>query len=537
MALTHVCMWKDGKGYQRVDVKEAAAIYPNTVSANSGIFVCELCGEPVLFTKSGDGPNARIRHFRHSRSEETKACEDRQTKLEVLWSKQLTSLGNHTLPVRIKVKDGRIQFSIGFPAFPEGCSAHCRQIFISTGVGEQTYVYSAADRLNGAGITYLNAGEAPAETYALSYSDASENLNDYWPAEVQGVNPNGTFFEILVGDQTLGRMILPQRKVSAQKSYYFLKKGQINHPSDMCMENVCIDRKNGWYLYRIWNIRFAKLSARFFLKYGLFLTESAVDFYPLWPVFLQSPYVFYYRKQNAYRSGGGPLYFFLEGDRARIAMYPWERMLSSLPCGNGKLVEIPPKERAQLVSLGNSGALGYFYLVQRPLHTRGCQAEVVIRTDEAALQKEDELEIYRKLPSRKRLWIKGAYDGRIIRRRDGAVFDIQFLRAGEEVCISDIRFSEEIEIWQGLRRVRCLCFEIVEKEQDRAEEDALLFRLHGCRGEEIPVPHSLGAAAGKLKAYPKLKWWLLEKIRKGRMPREAYQILLNELCIHEWEKL
>lgn len=43
-SLTHVCMWSD-HGWKRITAEQAARLHPGgTVSARSGLFMCELCG-------------------------------------------------------------------------------------------------------------------------------------------------------------------------------------------------------------------------------------------------------------------------------------------------------------------------------------------------------------------------------------------------------------------------------------------------------------------------------------------------------------
>ena len=43
-SLTHVCMWHEN-GWKRISAEEAAGLHPvGTVSACSGLFMCELCG-------------------------------------------------------------------------------------------------------------------------------------------------------------------------------------------------------------------------------------------------------------------------------------------------------------------------------------------------------------------------------------------------------------------------------------------------------------------------------------------------------------
>ena len=49
-SLTHVCMWSDN-GWKRITAEQAARLHPGgTVSARSGLFMCELCGQYVTLT-------------------------------------------------------------------------------------------------------------------------------------------------------------------------------------------------------------------------------------------------------------------------------------------------------------------------------------------------------------------------------------------------------------------------------------------------------------------------------------------------------
>ena len=72
-SLTHVCMWSDN-GWKRITAEQAARLHPGgTVSAHSGLFMCELCGQYVILT---DG-DIRIRYFKHSAYEISKDCPER----------------------------------------------------------------------------------------------------------------------------------------------------------------------------------------------------------------------------------------------------------------------------------------------------------------------------------------------------------------------------------------------------------------------------------------------------------------------------
>ena len=48
-SLTHVCMFTDHK-WKKITPSEAETIFPDTVSARSGIFMCELCHQYVYFS-------------------------------------------------------------------------------------------------------------------------------------------------------------------------------------------------------------------------------------------------------------------------------------------------------------------------------------------------------------------------------------------------------------------------------------------------------------------------------------------------------
>ena len=72
-SLTHVCVWSS-KGWTHITPEEVARSHPGgSVSARSGLFMCELCGQYVRFV---DG-DIQTPHFRHSAYEESKNCPER----------------------------------------------------------------------------------------------------------------------------------------------------------------------------------------------------------------------------------------------------------------------------------------------------------------------------------------------------------------------------------------------------------------------------------------------------------------------------
>ena len=93
-SLTHVCMWSDNS-WKPIAAEKAAILHPGgTVSAHSGLFMCELCGQYVIFTYG----NSNRRHFKHSSDEKSKDCPERTSGAgySISYGSQ-----EHDLPIRI----------------------------------------------------------------------------------------------------------------------------------------------------------------------------------------------------------------------------------------------------------------------------------------------------------------------------------------------------------------------------------------------------------------------------------------------------
>ena len=111
-SLTHVCMWSNN-GWERITAEQATKLHPGgTVSAHSGLFMCELCGQYVSLT---DG-TVQTRHFRHSAYEKSKNCPERifGTNYSSSYDAQ-----DHELPIRIvDVSASSFRFEVGLIRAP-----------------------------------------------------------------------------------------------------------------------------------------------------------------------------------------------------------------------------------------------------------------------------------------------------------------------------------------------------------------------------------------------------------------------------------
>ena len=96
----------------------------------------------------------------------------------------------HDLPIRITgVSSSSFRFEIGLIRAPIGSLSRDFCIEIKPkGVSATTYVFTK-ERLNCEGITYLPIGEIPFEKYTLNLKNGSNKLFEFWPAKIDGIDP------------------------------------------------------------------------------------------------------------------------------------------------------------------------------------------------------------------------------------------------------------------------------------------------------------------------------------------------------------
>ena len=159
MALKHVCVWKDG-GWKKATPKD----FSNKINVNSRMLMCELCGQYVTLSIG----KKQVPHFRHSRGEETKLCEER-SKASCDNFRWLESriLPLQELPLRICVSESTFHFEIGFVILPnfflEKISSAVLKIK-SESQNEKTFL---TERLSENRTTWLNVGAFPEKSYSI----------------------------------------------------------------------------------------------------------------------------------------------------------------------------------------------------------------------------------------------------------------------------------------------------------------------------------------------------------------------------------
>ncbi|WP_316631099.1 hypothetical protein [uncultured Ruminococcus sp.] len=512
MPLTHVCIWDSTIGYRRITVEEASALYPYGVSASSGHFVCELCGQNVGFSKARIDTGTR--YFFHNSAEQDKDCEERQTYYDTLYNRSIWSINSHTMPLRIALMHGFFELQLGF-FFPPVNYARCDFIRISCDAGKFNYSF---DRIEKDKTTYLSVGSIPSTKYEIEYDNPSTQLLMFWSKKVIGIRPSGSLF-----DARSGKIIQPGGKASSDHFYYLLLGSTLplsEVPIDIEATELTQCREHSysvWHLYRIEVKRFSELSAKFFLRYAIFLTEKATDFYPIWPAYVKDPYCLYHNAAE--------IYYYLCGDDAELKSFPSTKDVYNTHIG--RLYRLSTQLREQLVSLGKSGALGFAYLVRQSLNKTKPLPCVEIKDTDGTLLID---ETYIKLPRLKLISVTAPYDGKAVIMSNGKIKYIYKINGTQTFMIDGLSLGMEIYIYQGCDLVRKIVFEKKSADADNSLSDIVLVKkLKACTGPNITISHGVGAIAGKLSEYPLTREWLLKAIRRGEIPRSAYMVLCNNI--------
>lgn len=506
-SLTHVCVWSDN-GWKRITAEQAARLHPGgTVSAHSGLFMCELCGQYVSLT---DGER-QTRHFRHSAYEKSKDCPER-----ILGAGCAISYGSqeHDLPIRIThVSASSFGLEIGLIRVP--VSFLSKNFFIEikpkgeTGI---TYVFNK-ERLNCDSITYLPIGERPFEKYILSLQNGNDKLRDFWPAEIKGVNPEGTLFE-----KDSGKKLPYDADVEIEKEYYLLKRDHVYRRTCSGIRIQEITQKRigweTWTLYIVSASAFNEEAARFYLGFHCRLTEHPVSLQPVWPLFVEGNYIVKHNQNN--------MYMLIEGNISTVNTFP-SVMVRQLNYNSHqpKLYEVFCSDRQQLISIGRTQALQYTYFWKEPLNQTSLRPKVSV-TDIAGTEIDPgETDI---LPRNKTLRFQSIFDGEILIFDNNHIVDKRKLSSDKCTELDGLTYDLSVQVIIGLDIIWKIDF----KKRRRIllnDENEMLKRITHVSGTMIPAPHSLRNLLVGMNCYPQICRWIRRCIGNGIINEHSYRKL------------
>lgn len=264
-SLTHVCVWSS-KGWTHITPEEVARSHPGgSVSARSGLFMCELCGQYVRFV---DG-DIQTPHFRHSAYEESKNCPERTFGPGGNYT---YVAGEHELPIRIvNITSTGFSFELGLVAVPrELLKKQMRKelTIVPSNKSMTPFVYSY-ERLNKDVLTYVPIGDCPSEKYTVISSDEIERT--YWPRITNGVRESGAIF-----DAESGKLLLDDADVIVGKEYYLLSRVRPYNIYNGVSIRQLLKRNiswSTWYLSQVTATDLTESAAKFFLNYHCRLTS------------------------------------------------------------------------------------------------------------------------------------------------------------------------------------------------------------------------------------------------------------------------
>ncbi len=405
-SLTHVCMWSDNH-WNPITAEQAARLHPGgTVSAHSGLFMCELCGQYVSLT---DGA-VQTRHFRHRAHEKSKNCPERifGNGYSIFYDSQ-----EHNLPIRITdVSSSSFRFEVGLVRVPiSSLSKNFRIEIKPKGVLDEPYTFTK-ERLNYGSITYLPIGERPFEKYTLNFKNGSNKLREFWPTEINGIDPEGTLFE-----KISGKKLTYDADVEIEKEYYLLKRGYFYRRSYKSIRIQKIAQKQfgweTWTLHVVSASTFSEEAARFFLDFHCRLTDHPVSLQPVWPLFVEGNYIVKHNQNS--------MYMLVEGTVTTVKTFPSAtvRQLNH-NIVYSKPYEVSCSSRQQLISAGRTQTLQYTYFWKEPLNQVGLSPAISVTNLSGSEVASGETNT---LPHNKTLLFKSAFDGELIISNNNYVVD------------------------------------------------------------------------------------------------------------------
>ena len=505
--LNNVCMWSS-EGWKKITAEEVAKNYPRMkkTSSHSGLFKCELCNQDVNFVNAG----VQRPHFRHSKSEQDKECEDRIQPNFAAYVANSFTRPRHDLPLKICVNESDFYFEIGLIRLPNKVFNKVLKSYLTITAEHFERKYYLSDYLIEDEITWLYAGDIFDESYTLDLEPECTEIFFYWSQEIKGANKNhGNLF-----DAKNGKKLLTDSDVQINKKYYLLTKSNfISSPTDVDIISV-MDKYIGhkiWRLYEVQATALTESAANFFWNYGCRLAPKAISIQPIFPVYTIEPYIILHDSPT--------MFFYLSGD-ATTGFFPSTRNSILLDKNNAKLIKAECNERQQIMAIGHRQPSQYIYLWQG-LPSYEVTSPKVTVTD--IFNNIISGGISAELPKNAILQVQAAFDISVFISKNGILVNKIFIKSDSQTDFNSLSFGIEIKIFQGLDCVWEICYEPSKENFSQSDEDIYNLLKRG-KGKPLKVPHTWGYLVDKLSDCPKVKNWLYKSIRLGVVPEESYSV-------------
>lgn len=513
MALDHVSMWNESRGWTRISAEQADGLFAVTVSVNERVFLCDLCHQYVTFVKG----IRQSSHFKHSRGESEKECADRSQAIEQDGQELL--LKSITNPIRIIEDAKSFQLEIGFLPMPESILLQAQE------QNMQVRVYAAKRLLltknidvssfSTEEVTYYPIGNICSDTYILRTTSQGESyplpmLNRDFP----GLNSFGTLFE-----KTSRRRIPIDGDVVVDKEYYLLTSEYIGHPWDISITKLL--SVGAYTLYNVSAQKITKETTGFFFTFRCRLTSAPSKLIPIWPVLHEG--------EHFVETNNRRLFFLHKGDSSLCVDPP--HMLRQI-----RTCSLDTSDGAQLVSIDNVSFIRMLLAARLSVlrymtiyYTQNYRDYVpVTRYEEPDIYTHDQQPltggIHSSLPRRNCLYLTAKYDGKVIRTKRGMLYYSAKLRADETVVLDGIQWGERIVVYQGLDVATSLLFER-ERIASHPSDESIYRTLLSCKGRIVVFPQRYSWMISRMRNMPKTQAFLYAARRRRRIRQDALQII------------
>ena len=513
MALTNVWRRKSDGEWVRTNAFQADREYDETVQAVARHFRCYSCFQYVTFVK---GTAYQSSHFRHSRGDENKDCEDRS---QYTYSSTISSISDLPMLMRLRVENGLAHFQIGFLPVSETelekLISRGTMLNIRGSFGLPSVYRVNQSRFVPHMTAWIDLSEALARRYSVSF-DPAGNIPPLWRRPVECITEEGAVF-----DAATGRRLQSRGDVLVGRDYYFVKPHRVwfgYSANDVSIEQAPV-RSSQLYYYKIRAERYSAKASDFFFDFlKMRLTQRPAEIEVLWPPVL----------------GDGEL---LEtGQRVMWVLSRGEADLQAYP-KSGHFVRQTyrtAQEKTRLAELQNVGALQMvcserysramtcLYIIPLEASQIPDTPALTLRTDKGEVITTDTLE---KPPAHGNLHILSEVDGSVeVFDRQG-FFYRKTLKGNVEQRLIDLKRGHRLVIHQGLDVVRTLMIGRAENKPEDSPPPQWVM-------PEVPFPRRYAGILAKLPPNPELYQRTLKALRRGTIPRDgmaALQKLMEDL--------
>ena len=530
MSLRHVRMWCKDK-WESISSHEASELFSRSVKASEKRFICALCKQWIIFVSS----TKRSSHFKHSKSEQDKECEDRARALakgERIFSRKAIAD-----TIRVCVSGNGLYVEIGFPPMSTALfdDAEKLEAKVHIMVGEKTLLTKNINEHNFSSnrTEFHPIGNVFLNKYTLKVTP-DEFVTQYpqLNRELDGINLEGTLFDYQ-SDVQSGPKIPLEDTIEIKTKYYLLTNRHVGNCNDVDVKKIAHDKACTLYLVYAKKITNESIMFFFTFKYNLISSSKLI---PAWPIVQEVDQQIETNKQ--------PLYFLFTGD-SHLTIEP-EYLKDQISINefsvknSGKLIHI--KNISNIRMLWNAKLLknirisknekptirqlSFYYIDSEITKVNLNDEPISIYTDD---QKPLDNGVHAYLPIKKRLHIKTVYDGKVIHRRENRETRLcKKLKAAQPTILEMITWGDTIEIYQGLDKVAALSF--TRGKKGFATNDTNLYStLLACHGRLVPFSHRHTWIFTHIIGMPKTKLYVQNAVNVGFIRIDALSILINTI--------